>query len=203
MQKKYLFKIVTIIPLLSGILEITTPSPFRIGLVTDMHLNPPNTFSPYTWDCEIHWPPTYYRTGSYAPLGREGCMCPFILFQSAIAKINHIFTLQYNQKPDLIVYTGDFVTWADNLYYWYQYPDFLNQYKMIIDTITKVVQLTQIQFPDVPIAYVIGNHDKLLQPYVPNPRLPFKDNEYDILYDLWFKNSPNNKLWVYIYIYIL
>ena len=176
------------------LLLITKVSSFSIGVITDTHIV--HKHDPWSTSSRANiWPISIFtRDTTYAPLGRIGNKSPLILLKSALAKIKEL------GEPDLLIYCGDFVDSMDNLGFVLD-PTILTRFQWIKNTLAEVAQATQSVFPTLPVGYVIGNHDKLVQNYVPLDWLPFKKSEYQFIYDIWLRNSPNNKQWVY-YIYI-
>ena len=63
-------------------------------------------------------------------------------------------------------------------------PMIFTKFEWIKHTIQKVAHHTATLFPLVPVGYVLGNHDMLIQGQVPVTWLPFKENEYSFLYEL-------------------
>ena len=166
--------------------------PFEIGVMTDLHLI--NTFDHHSTDCMKHniFSSWYYKssTSTYYPFGHYGCRAPFPLYKSAIAKLKEILP-----HPQLILMGGDYVSYIDNVV-GKQYLWVFSKYRIIRNTIIAISNEAIKLFDHTPIAFVIGNHDKLEQATVPVPWLPFKKYEYQMLYDLWIKNTPVNKQWV-------
>ena len=165
-------------------------STYKIGVIADPHLS--LTFDPYTSDCIKHQG-SEKKTSTYTPFGRFGCRGTFPLYQSALAKIKQLIDTQ--GKLDLIILSGDYVDPRDNQKTWPQFLHPNQAFQVILDTFKWVAQEMGKNFPTIPIGYTIGNHDKLLEPFVPNSLSPYKHKEYEYLYKIWFEESVNNKIY--------
>ena len=177
---------------------VSNSNAFRIGLITDTHITA--TFDPSTSDQYTHaWPfSLFYKSSTYAPLGRYLHRTAKPLFNSALAQMKTILP-----NPDLLVYCGDYIDRMINLDLggWF-YPPFWTRFSTLKRIIADVTHATTNAFPGIPVAYAIGNHDKLDQSKDPIPWLPFMKSEYNYVYELWIKDNPANQKWVILYIYI-
>ena len=98
----------------------------------------------------------------------------------------------------MLVYCGDYEDPMDNnvIPGWTWSPMSLTHFKNVKEVIKNVTEETSKIFPNIPVGFVVGNHDKINFDVEPVPWLPFKKNMYTFLYDMWLKDSPYNHKFV-------
>jgi hypothetical protein len=131
-------------------------------------------------DCPCH---SNKSAKDEAYFGRKKCDPPLSLFTSSIDSM-----LSTGMNYTAILTMGDFA--GHNIPV--RTPDMdeviaMTKLKWALENIT---QLLVSAFPNIPIAFTVGNNDFVYHEEVPTP--DFKDEFYGYLYNLWFEKVPSN-----------